>query len=133
MLEPTTVKRGEASSRVTAGEFSFKAQAVIVTAGGNRRPIMIWYVRTGLLVWVRRQKICSQAYRPHVDGRMVLISQQGRWGGLLTPTVCGHYTEGIQKLEPDLAPSWYPYSAGAIFVVVRCQGPPAAGTALSRL
>src|SRR5262249_49537291 len=34
ILEPSAVERGRPSSRVAVGEFSFKAQAVIVTSGG---------------------------------------------------------------------------------------------------
>src|SRR5262245_41733545 len=34
VLEPSSVERGRPSSRVVAGEFTLKAQAVIVTSGG---------------------------------------------------------------------------------------------------
>jgi predicted oxidoreductase len=98
ILEPSAVKRGEASSRVAVGEFSLKAQAVIVTAGGigaNHELVrQNWPSRLG-----RAPARMLSGVPEHVDGRMLAISQAAG-GRIINPDRMWHYTEGIENWKP---------------------------------
>lgn len=98
ILEPGSVKRGQASSRVEVGEFSFKAQAVIVASGGigaNHELVrQNWPKRLG----DPPQNMLS-GVPDHVDGRMLAITQTAG-GRIINPDRMWHYTEGIQNWNP---------------------------------
>jgi uncharacterized protein len=98
ILEPTSVKRGEASSRVGIGEFSFSAQAVIVTSGGigaNHDLVrQNWPKRLG-----EPPKFMLSGVPEHVDGRMLKITQDAG-GRIINPDRMWHYTEGLTNWNP---------------------------------
>lgn len=98
ILEPTGAERGQASSRVATGEFSLKAQAVIVASGGlggNHDLVrQNWPERLGQ---PPREMIAGVP--EHVDGRMLAISEAAG-GRIINPDRMWHYTEGIVNWNP---------------------------------
>jgi predicted oxidoreductase len=98
MLEPTSVARGESSSRTKVGEFSYDAQAVIVSAGGiggNHELVRkAWPERLGS----PPQHMVS-GVPAHVDGRMMQIAQDAG-GHVINPDRMWHYVEGIHNWSP---------------------------------
>ncbi|WP_417586554.1 FAD-binding dehydrogenase [Pararhodobacter oceanensis] len=99
ILEPTEVARGEASSRVVAGDFSATASAVIVTSGGIG----------GDLAKVRRAWPKERLGPPparmisgvpaHVDGDMIDVTRAAGAATINTDRMW-HYTEGIRNWAP---------------------------------
>src|ERR1700737_4590252 len=98
VLEPSDAVRGAPSSRTAAGEFSFTAQAVIVTSGGiggNHELVRKhWPARLG----EPPRKLLS-GVPAHVDGRMLEIAQSAG-GNLINGDRMWHYTEGIANWNP---------------------------------
>ncbi|GLZ76702.1 FAD-binding dehydrogenase [Actinorhabdospora filicis] len=98
VLEPSNVKRGEASSRVVAGDFEYSAQAVVVTSGGiGGNPELVranWPERLG----TPPRKLLS-GVPEHVDGRMLGIAEAAG-GRLINRDRMWHYTEGIENWAP---------------------------------
>ncbi|HEX2909815.1 MAG TPA: FAD-binding dehydrogenase [Chloroflexia bacterium] len=98
ILEPTSARRGEASSRIGIGDFSFEAQAVIVTSGGigaNHDLVrQNWPKRLG-----NPPENMLSGVPEHVDGRMLQITQAAG-GRIINPDRMWHYTEGIQNWNP---------------------------------
>ena len=98
ILEPAFIKRGEKSSRQIIGDFSFTAQAVIVTSGGiGANPDLVrgnWPQRLGE---PPSSLLCGVP--EHVDGRMLGIAQR-IGGNLINPDRMWHYTEGIKNWNP---------------------------------
>ncbi len=98
LLEPTSVARGQTSSRAGVGEFSYDAQAVIVTAGGiggNHDLVRkAWPERLGS----PPQHMIS-GVPAHVDGRMMQITQDAG-GHVINPDRMWHYVEGIHNWDP---------------------------------
>ncbi len=98
LLEPDAVQRGMKSSRVAAGEFTLRAQAVIVTSGGIG----------GNHELVRRNWPKSMGTPPrhmvsgvpdHVDGRMLeVVATSG--GHIINADRMWHYPEGIHNFAP---------------------------------
>ncbi|WP_457031632.1 FAD-binding dehydrogenase [Kitasatospora sp. P5_F3] len=98
VLVPSTVARGEGSSREVAGSFELRAQAVIVTSGGiggNHELVRkAWPARLG----TPPEKLLS-GVPVHVDGLMLGIT--GEAGGhLINGDRMWHYTEGIENWDP---------------------------------
>ncbi|WP_186315991.1 FAD-binding dehydrogenase [Catellatospora sichuanensis] len=98
VLEPSAAARGEASSRTEVGDFSFRAQAVIVTSGGiggNHDLVRRnWPQRLG----TPPQRLLS-GVPAHVDGRMLGITEDAG-GNLINRDRMWHYTEGIENWAP---------------------------------
>ncbi|MFC8828519.1 FAD-binding dehydrogenase [Streptomyces sp. NPDC057137] len=98
VLEPSDAERGTASSRVTAGEFELKAQAVIVTSGGiggNHDLVRAqWPDRLG----TPPEKMLS-GVPAHVDGLMLGITE-GAGAHHINQDRMWHYTEGIENWNP---------------------------------
>ena len=98
VLEPSPVKRGQASSRAVLGDFELKAQAVIVASGGiggNHDLVrQNWPERLGQ---PPKHMICGVP--DHVDGRMLGISERAG-ANLINRDRMWHYTEGIQNWDP---------------------------------
>jgi hypothetical protein len=98
VLEPSDAARGTSSSRTEVGEFTYGAQAVIVTSGGiggNHDLVRkAWPQRLG-----RPPAFMVAGVPAHVDGRMLAITENA--GG---QTVNGdrmwHYVEGLQNWDP---------------------------------
>ncbi|GAA2377875.1 FAD-binding dehydrogenase [Catellatospora methionotrophica] len=98
VLEPSPAARGEASSRTEVGDFSYRAQAVIVTSGGiggNHDLVRRnWPERLG----TPPQRLLS-GVPAHVDGRMLGITEDAG-GNLINRDRMWHYTEGIENWAP---------------------------------
>src|SRR6266699_3408868 len=98
VLEPGSVARGVASSRVVVGEFAMRAQAVIVTSGGiggNHDLVRRnWPERMG----PPPRRLIS-GVPDYVDGRMLeVVAASG--GDLINPDRMWHYPEGIHNYAP---------------------------------
>ncbi len=98
VLEPTSVARGESSSRVTTGSFKLKAQAVIVASGGiGGNHVMVrhnWPPRLG-----KPPEHMISGVPEHVDGRMIGITEQAG-ARLINRDRMWHYVEGIRNFAP---------------------------------
>ncbi|MED3561997.1 FAD-binding dehydrogenase [Bacillus xiapuensis] len=95
ILVPSSVSRGEVSSREVAGDFEFQSQAVVVTSGGiggNHELIRKnWPSRLG-----RAPKNMISGVPEHVDGRMLAITENAG-GRIVNRDRMWHYTEGIKN------------------------------------
>jgi predicted oxidoreductase len=98
ILEPSTVSRGQPSSRAVEGEFAFRAQATVIASGGigaNHDLVRRnWPVRLGT-----PPKHMLSGVPDHVDGRMLTITA-GVGGHVINADRMWHYTEGIQNWNP---------------------------------
>lgn len=98
ILVPSSVARGEPSSREVIGDFEFQSQAVIVTSGGigaNHDLIRKnWPKRLGTA-----PKNMISGVPDHVDGRMLEITEKAG-GRLVNRDRMWHYTEGIKNWNP---------------------------------
>ncbi|MEV4612778.1 FAD-binding dehydrogenase [Kitasatospora sp. NPDC049258] len=98
VLVPSTVGRGEASSREVVDTFALRAQAVVVSSGGiggNHELVRkAWPARLG----TPPERLLS-GVPAHVDGLMLDIA--GAAGGsLINGDRMWHYTEGIENWDP---------------------------------
>jgi predicted oxidoreductase len=98
ILEPTKVERGQSSSRNVVGEFSLRAQAVVVASGGiggNHDLVrQNWPKRLG-----EPPKFMISGVPEHVDGRMIGITEAAG-ARLINRDRMWHYVEGIQNWNP---------------------------------
>src|SRR5205085_236537 len=98
VLEPSSVARGESSSRVAIGHFELRAQAVIVTSGGiggNQDLVRAnWPARIGT---APTRMLCGVP--AHVDGRMLAITEHVG-GRIINRDRMWHYTEGVANWDP---------------------------------
>ncbi len=98
VLEAASVPRGVTSSRTAIGEFSFKAQAVIVASGGiggNHDLVRKnWPQRLG-----QAPKHMVTGVPAHVDGRMIAITEAAG-GRVINRDRMWHYVEGIHNWNP---------------------------------
>ncbi|MCW2993239.1 MAG: FAD-binding dehydrogenase [Conexibacter sp.] len=98
VLEPSTVGRGEASSREVVGDFALSAPAVIVTSGGiggNHELVRAnWPARLG-----KAPAKMISGVPEHVDGRMLKIAQDAG-ASTINPDRMWHYVEGINNWDP---------------------------------
>ena len=98
VLEPSTIKRGQASSRVEIAGFELAAQAVIVTSGGIGGNLDL--VRQA---WPRRlgqpPKRMVAGVPAHVDGRMLGIAVASG-ASIINSDRMWHYTEGLHNWDP---------------------------------
>jgi predicted oxidoreductase len=98
VLEPSSVSRGQPSSRTPVGEFELGAQAVIVTSGGigaNHELVReAWPSRLG-----RPPERMLSGVPDYVDGRMLKISADAG-ARIINPDRMWHYTEGIENWNP---------------------------------
>jgi hypothetical protein len=98
VLEPTRVARGMPTSRTIVGEFTLKAQAIVVTSGGIGANVDLvrqnWPKRLGE---APKRMICGVP--DHVDGRM-LATAEAAGGNVINRDRMWHYTEGIQNWNP---------------------------------
>ncbi|HKW22055.1 MAG TPA: FAD-binding dehydrogenase [Ktedonobacterales bacterium] len=98
ILEPSAIERGKPSSRVVVGEFTLKAQAVIVTSGGiggNQDLVRAnWPERLG-----NPPEHMITGVPAHVDGRMLAITEAAG-GRIINGDRMWHYVEGIQNWNP---------------------------------
>jgi uncharacterized protein len=98
VLEPDSVERGKSSSRKVIGDFSLRAQAVIVASGGiggNHDMVrQNWPKRLG-----EPPKFMISGVPEHVDGRMIGITEAAG-ARLINRDRMWHYVEGIQNWNP---------------------------------
>ncbi len=98
LLEPSSEARGESSSRVATGDFSLKAQAVIVASGGiggNHDLVREnWPKRLGT-----PPKFMVAGVPAHVDGRMIGITEAAG-ARLINRDRMWHYVEGVRNWAP---------------------------------
>ncbi|MGW6446670.1 FAD-binding dehydrogenase [Lentzea sp. NPDC055074] len=98
VLEPSSVERAEPSSRTAVGEFSLRAQAVIVTSGGiggNHDLVRKnWPERMG-----KPPKFMLAGVPDFVDGSMLEITQKAG-GAIINADRMWHYPEGIANYAP---------------------------------
>lgn len=99
VLEPSTIQRGQESSRTAIGEFHVKTQSVLITSGGiggNFELVRANWPQTQLGPPPRN---LISGVPAHVDGRMLQIAEQAgaQWIG---KDRMWHYTEGIRNWAP---------------------------------
>ena len=98
ILEPSNVERGKSSSRNVIGEFTLRAQAVVVASGGiggNHDLVRKnWPPRLG----EPPQSLIS-GVPEHVDGRMIGITEAAG-ARLINRDRMWHYVEGIRNWSP---------------------------------
>lgn len=98
VLVPSSVARGEASSRKEAGDFRFSAQAVVVTSGGIGGNHEL--IRKNWPIWLGKAPETMLSGVPeHVDGRMLAISERAG-SRIVNSDRMWHYTEGIKNWNP---------------------------------
>jgi predicted oxidoreductase len=98
ILEPDQAERGKSSSRKVIGDFTLRAQAVIVAAGGiggNHELVRRnWPKRLG-----EAPKNMISGVPEHVDGRMIGITEAAG-ARLINRDRMWHYVEGIRNWLP---------------------------------
>jgi predicted oxidoreductase len=98
ILAPDPVERGQSSSRKVTGDFTLRAQAVIVASGGiggNHDLVRKnWPTRLG-----RAPKSMISGVPEHVDGRMIGITEAAG-ARLINRDRMWHYVEGIRNWSP---------------------------------
>jgi hypothetical protein len=98
ILEPDDIERGKSSSRKVIGDFSLRAQAVIVASGGiggNHDLVrQNWPKRLG-----EAPKHMISGVPEHVDGRMIGITEAAG-ARLINRDRMWHYVEGIRNWNP---------------------------------
>jgi len=98
ILEPDAVARGGSSSRQTIGDFTLRAQAVIVASGGiggNHDLVrQNWPTRLG-----KPPASMISGVPEHVDGRMIGITEAAG-ARLINRDRMWHYVEGIRNWSP---------------------------------
>jgi predicted oxidoreductase len=98
ILEADPVARGQSSSRTTIGEFTLRAQAVIVASGGiggNHDLVrQNWPARLGAA-----PAHMISGVPEHVDGRMIGITEKAG-ARLINRDRMWHYVEGIRNWSP---------------------------------
>lgn len=98
ILEPSSELRGVSSSRNIVGDFTLKAQAVIVASGGiggNHDLVrQNWPTRLGT-----PPKRMISGVPAHVDGRMIGITEAAG-ARLINRDRMWHYVEGVQNWNP---------------------------------
>lgn len=99
VLEPSTVKRGEESSRKVIAEFEYHAQSVIVSSGGIGGNLELvkknW--PTKRLGKAPNNMIAGVPH--HVDGKMIGIAKKVG-ANAINEDRMWHYTEGVKNFDP---------------------------------
>ncbi|MCR6525088.1 FAD-binding dehydrogenase [Lysinibacillus capsici] len=98
VLAETFINRGEKSSRLGIGEFSYEAKAVIVASGGIGANFDLvrknWPARLGK---PPKNMVCGVP--AYVDGRMLEITEHAG-GRIVNRDRMWHYTEGLKNWDP---------------------------------
>ena len=98
VLEPDPIERGKSSSRKVVGDFTLRAQAVIVASGGIGGNHEL--VRQNWPAWLGSPPSTMICGVPdHVDGRMIGITEAAG-ARLINRDRMWHYVEGIQNWAP---------------------------------
>ncbi|PCD81513.1 FAD-binding dehydrogenase [Lysinibacillus fusiformis] len=98
ILAETFISRGEKSSRLGVGEFSYEAAAVIVASGGIGANFDLvrknWPERLGT---PPKNMVCGVP--AYVDGKMLEITEHAG-GRIVNRDRMWHYTEGLKNWDP---------------------------------
>ena len=98
LLEPSSVRRGQDSSREVMGQFTARAGAVVISSGGIGHNFELvrqaWPERLGS----PPQNLIS-GVPAHVDGRMLAIAERAG-AHLIGRDRMWHYVEGIRNWDP---------------------------------
>jgi predicted oxidoreductase len=98
ILAPSSIERGQPSSREVTGDFELRSPAVLVTSGGiggNHELVRkYWPVRMGT-----PPEHMLSGVPAHVDGRMLDISEAAG-AAVINQDRMWHYTEGIDNWDP---------------------------------
>lgn len=99
VLEPTSVLRGQESSRVVVGAFELRAAAVIVTSGGigGNHDLVRRYWPTDRLG--PAPDFMVSGVPRHVDGAMQQVAVHAG-ASLINADRMWHYTEGLRNWDP---------------------------------
>ena len=99
ILAPSTVGRGEQSSRDVEGQFELRADAVVVTSGGigGNHDLVRAQWPTARLGPAPKRMISGVPH--HVDGRMIGIAEAAGAGTINTDRMW-HYVEGLHNWNP---------------------------------
>ncbi len=99
VLEPSTVSRGERSSREIVGDFEIAAPIVIVTSGGigGDHDLVRRNWPVGRLGPPPRTMVAGVPH--HVDGRMIAVTQEAG-AAVINADRMWHYTEGLKNWSP---------------------------------
>ena len=99
VLEPTTVQRGENSSRRAISEFELGAAVVIVTSGGIGGNHALVRQRWPVERLGAAPAFMVSGVPSHVDGAMQEVARAGG-GRVINSDRMWHYTEGIRNWNP---------------------------------
>jgi uncharacterized protein len=99
LLEPTSIDRGRASSRVAVGDFEHRAGAVIVTSGGIGGNHDLVRRNWPVPRFGPPPQTMISGVPAHVDGRMLEITAAAG-GNIVNRDRMWHYTEGIRNWDP---------------------------------
>ncbi|WP_090047414.1 FAD-binding dehydrogenase [Lentzea fradiae] len=98
LLAPSTIERGQASSRDVVGDFEYRSQAVVVSSGGiggNHDLVReVWPARLGT-----PPKTMVAGVPAHVDGRMIGITR-ATGARVINEDRMWHYVEGLRNWDP---------------------------------
>ena len=99
ILAPSTVRRGEESSRDVEGQFELRADAVVVTSGGigGNHDLVRAQWPTERLGPAPGRMLSGVPH--HVDGRMIGIAEAAGAGTINTDRMW-HYVEGLHNWNP---------------------------------
>jgi len=99
LLAPSTVERGQKSSREFVGVFEIWAESVVVTSGGvgGNLDLVRSHWPTERLGEAPKNMICGVP--DHVDGRMQNITREAG-GAIINADRMWHYTEGVKNWDP---------------------------------
>ncbi len=99
ILEPTSVERGQASSRNAKGDFSLKADHVIVTSGGIGGNFELVRKNWPTARLGKAPKEMISGVPRHVDGLMIGITKKAG-AGVINDDRMWHYVEGVKNWNP---------------------------------
>ncbi len=99
VLESSTVKRGEQSSRNIIGDFEFHAQSVIVSSGGIGGNLELVKKNWPTKRLGKAPKNMIAGVPHHVDGRMIGIAKKAG-ANAINEDRMWHYTEGVKNFDP---------------------------------
>lgn len=99
VLEPSSVERGQKSSRKVVGDFEYRAQAVVITTGGIGANLKL--IRKN---WPKKRmgkppKNMIKGVPDHVDGLMLGIAEDAG-ANLINRDRMWHYCEGVKNWDP---------------------------------
>jgi predicted oxidoreductase len=97
VLEPSDAERGVASSRTVTGDFTLRAQAVVVTSGGIGGNHEL--VRRNWPAGKTPPRHLISGVPAHVDGLMLGVVERAG-GRIVNPDRMWHYPEGIHNHSP---------------------------------